>query len=90
MYNSYHPPPPNPGHAQTDVQLTVILLSQLPGAEIMVLSNCPWLLRFLMGTVNDVEQSCAIAHITQGWKFLRNLAALNNYRNKPKRSIQRG
>lgn len=68
MDNSHHPPPPFPGHAQTDFKLMVILLSQLPSAEIMVLSNCPWLLSFLMGTVIYVEQGCAIAKITQEWK----------------------
>lgn len=66
MYNSHHPLPPNPGHAQTDVQLMVILLSQLPSAGIIVLSNCPWLLSFLIVTVIYVEQGCATANLTQG------------------------
>lgn len=68
MYNSHHPPPPILGHAQNDVQLMAILLSQLPSAGTIVLGNCPWLLRFLVGTVMYEEKGCAIANITQGWK----------------------
>lgn len=75
MYNSHHPPPPLPppscsGHAQVDLKLTVILLSQFPSARITVLSLRPCLLSFLMDIVIYVEQGCEISKIIQGWNTL--------------------